>query len=160
MSSVCVMRYCSGANSETASAKRWHGDEGPNRDAARVAAATADRLAVSVEIRAVAACAGYVATEVDGKLSFNVAASVAMAHQIIDADRQIDVGPERARSSNSHRHRREASVAERPIALPHMNRGSAVMWPGDYSLVKPTTGQFTRFPGRLHRPSHRAHQQA
>jgi len=40
---------------------------------------------------------GYVAPEVDGKLSFNVAASVATAHQIIDADRQIDVGPERAR---------------------------------------------------------------
>src|SRR6185437_13206561 len=88
--------------------------------ATRVAAAAANRLAVSVGIELLRFAPGYVAPEVDGKLSFNVAASVATAHQIIDADRQI--------------------------ALPRMNRGIAVMWPGDYSLVKPTTGQFTRFP--------------
>jgi transaldolase len=38
---------------------------------------------------------GYVSTEVDCNLSFDVAASVARAHQIIDADRQRGVGPER-----------------------------------------------------------------
>ena len=38
---------------------------------------------------------GYVSTEVDGNLSFNVAASVARAHQIIDAYKQRGVGLER-----------------------------------------------------------------
>jgi transaldolase len=36
-----------------------------------------------------------VSTEVDANLSFNVAASVATAHQIIDAYKQRGVGPER-----------------------------------------------------------------
>jgi transaldolase len=35
-----------------------------------------------------------VSTEVDGKRSFNVAASAARAHQIIDAYKQRAVGPE------------------------------------------------------------------
>jgi transaldolase len=45
--------------------------------------------------RAVAACAGYVSTEVDANLSFNIAASVARARLIIDAYKQRGVGPER-----------------------------------------------------------------
>jgi transaldolase len=43
--------------------------------------------------RAVAACAGYVSTEVDANLSFNIAAS--RARLIIDAYKQRGVGPER-----------------------------------------------------------------
>jgi len=48
-----------------------------------VAAATADRLAISVGIELSRLVPGYVSTEVDATLSFNVAASVARARQII-----------------------------------------------------------------------------
>ena len=48
-----------------------------------VAAATADRLAISVGIELLRLVPGYVSTEVDANLSFNVAASVAKARQII-----------------------------------------------------------------------------
>ncbi len=61
----------------------------------RVAAATAERLAVSVGVELLRLVPGYVSTEVDGNLSFNVAASVARAHQIIDAYKQRGVGLER-----------------------------------------------------------------
>jgi hypothetical protein len=118
---------------------------GQSGDAIRVAAATADRFAVFVGVELLRLVPGYVSTEVDGELSFNVAASVARTHQVIDAYKQRGVGPGRL-LINSYRRGRDTSVAERPIALPRIDRGSAVMWPGDYSLVKPTTGQFTRFP--------------
>ena len=52
---------------------------GQSGDFTRVAAATGDRLAVSVGV----------------ELSFNVAAPVARAHQIIDAYKQRGDGPER-----------------------------------------------------------------
>lgn len=48
-----------------------------------VAAATADRLAISVGIELLRLVPGYVSTEVDATLSFNVAASVSKARQII-----------------------------------------------------------------------------
>jgi transaldolase len=64
-------------------------------DAARVAAATADRLAVSVGVELLRLVPGFVSTEVDANLSFNIAASVARARQIIDAYKQRAVGPER-----------------------------------------------------------------
>jgi transaldolase len=50
---------------------------------AHVAAATADRLVVSVGIELLKLVPGYVSTEVDANLSFNIEASVAKAHQII-----------------------------------------------------------------------------
>ena len=58
-------------------------------------AATADRLAVSVGVELLRLVPGFVSTEVDANLSFNVAASVARARQIIDAYKQRGVGPER-----------------------------------------------------------------
>jgi transaldolase len=64
-------------------------------DAARVAAATADRLAVSVGVELLRLVPGFVSTEVDANLAFNVAASVARARQIIDAYKRRGVGPER-----------------------------------------------------------------
>ena len=64
-------------------------------DAARVAAATADRLAVSVGVELLRLVPGFVSTEVDANLSFNIGASVARARQIIDGYKQRGVGPER-----------------------------------------------------------------
>ena len=64
-------------------------------DAARVAATTADRLAVSVGVELLRLVPGFVSTEVDANLSFNIGASVARARQIIDAYKQRSVGPER-----------------------------------------------------------------
>ena len=64
-------------------------------DAARVAAATADRLAVSVGVELLRLVPGYVSTEVDANLSFNVVASVARARQITGAYKQRGVEPER-----------------------------------------------------------------
>jgi transaldolase len=57
-------------------------------DAARVAAATADRLAVSVGVELLQLVPGYVSTDVDANLSFNLRASVARARQIIEAYEQ------------------------------------------------------------------------
>jgi transaldolase len=64
-------------------------------EAARVAAATADRLAVSVGIELLRLVPGFVSTEVDANLSFNIAASVARARQIVDAYKHRGVEPER-----------------------------------------------------------------
>ena len=64
-------------------------------DDARLAAATADRLAVSVGVELLRLVPGYVSTEVDANLSFNIRASVARARQIVDAYKQRGVGPER-----------------------------------------------------------------
>jgi transaldolase len=52
-------------------------------DPERVAAATADRLAISVGIELLSLVPGYVSTEVDANLSFNTSASIAKARQII-----------------------------------------------------------------------------
>lgn len=52
-------------------------------DPMRVAAATADRLAISVGVELLRRVPGYVSTEVDATLSFNVTASAAKARQII-----------------------------------------------------------------------------
>lgn len=58
-------------------------------DPTQLAAVTADRLAVSVGIELLSRVPGLVSTEVDANLSFNVAASVAKARQIItDYDRR------------------------------------------------------------------------
>jgi transaldolase len=56
---------------------------GKNGDLRYVAAATADRLAISVGIELLRLVPGYVSTEVDATLSFNIRASVAKARQII-----------------------------------------------------------------------------
>jgi transaldolase len=64
-------------------------------DDARLAAATADRLAVSVGVELLRLVPGYVSTEVDANLSFNIRASVARAQQVVDAHKQRGVGPER-----------------------------------------------------------------
>ncbi|WP_439407388.1 transaldolase [Bradyrhizobium sp. DASA03076] len=64
-------------------------------DAARVAAATADRLAVSVGVELLRLVPGFVSTEVDANLSFNIGALVARARQIVEAYKQRGVGPER-----------------------------------------------------------------
>ena len=61
-------------------------------DDARLAAVTADRLAVSVGVELLRLVPGYVSTEVDANLSFNIRASLA---QIVDAYKQRGVGPER-----------------------------------------------------------------
>jgi transaldolase len=52
-------------------------------DPIRIAAATADRLAISVGMELLRRVPGYVSTEVDANLSFNVTASAAKARQII-----------------------------------------------------------------------------
>jgi transaldolase len=62
---------------------------------ARLAAATADRLAVSVAVELLRLVPGYVSTEADANLSFNIRASIARARQIVDAYKQRGVGPER-----------------------------------------------------------------
>jgi len=64
-------------------------------DIARVAGATANRLAISVGVQLLRLVPGYVSTEVDANLSFNIAASVARARQIIDAYKRRGIGPER-----------------------------------------------------------------
>jgi len=64
-------------------------------DVTSVIAATADRLAISVGVELLRLVPGYVSTEVDANLSFNIEASVAKAHQIIDTYKQRGVGPER-----------------------------------------------------------------
>lgn len=73
-------------------------------DAARVAGATADQLAVSVGVELLRLVPGYVSTEVDANLSFSVAASVASSpdHRRLQTERhrararahqtRIDVG--------------------------------------------------------------------
>jgi transaldolase len=63
-----------------------------NGSAAQIAAATADRLAISVGVELLHLVPGYVSTEVDASLSFNVAASVARANKIVAdyAERGID----------------------------------------------------------------------
>jgi transaldolase len=68
---------------------------GQSDDATRLAAATADRLTVSVRVELLRLVSGYVSTYVDGRLSFNVAGSFAKAHQIIDAYKQRGVWLER-----------------------------------------------------------------
>jgi transaldolase len=68
---------------------------GQSGDPTHVAAATADRLAISVGVELLRLVPGYVSTEVDANLSFNTAASVARALQIIDAYKQRGVGRER-----------------------------------------------------------------
>lgn len=68
---------------------------GQSGDAIRVAAATADRLAVSVGVELLRLVPGYVSTEVDGNLSSDAAESVARGHRIVDAYKQKAVGPER-----------------------------------------------------------------
>lgn len=54
-------------------------------DSYRVAAETADRLTVSVGVELLRLVPGYVSTEVDANLSFDVSASIAKARQIIAA---------------------------------------------------------------------------
>lgn len=54
-------------------------------DPVDIAAAAGDRLAISVGVELLRLVPGYVSTEVDANLSFNVQASVARARQIIDA---------------------------------------------------------------------------
>jgi transaldolase len=65
------------------STKRWHGDEGR----AATLRASLPRLPAGSwsPLESLRLVPGHVSTEVDGNLSFNVAASVARAHQIIDA---------------------------------------------------------------------------
>lgn len=60
-----------------------------------IAAATADRLAISVGMELLRLVPGYVSTEVDATLSFNVAASVAKARQIIADYKERGVDRER-----------------------------------------------------------------
>jgi transaldolase len=102
------------------STKRWHGDGDRAAIATRVAAATAERFAVSVGVELLRLVPGYVSTEVDGNLSFNVAAPVARAHQINDAYKQRGVGSERVLIKLAKMW--EGASAERPIALPRTNR--------------------------------------
>ena len=71
-------------------------------DAARVAALAADRLAVSVGVELLRLVPGFVSTEADTNLSFNIGASVARARQIIEPTSSEASDPS-AYSSNSHR---------------------------------------------------------
>jgi transaldolase len=64
-------------------------------DPARVAAATSDRLAISVGIELLRLVPGRVSTEVDANLSFNIEASIAKARQIVEAYKRRGVGQER-----------------------------------------------------------------
>jgi transaldolase len=61
-------------------------------DPMRVAASTADCPAISVGVELLRRVPGYVSTEVDATLSFNVTASAAKARQII-ADYEHSTGP-------------------------------------------------------------------
>jgi transaldolase len=64
-------------------------------DPARVAAVTADRLAISVGIELLRLVPGVVSTEVDANLSFNVTASIAKARQIIAGYKQRGIERDR-----------------------------------------------------------------
>jgi transaldolase len=66
-----------------------------NGNSRYIAAATADRLAISVGIELLRLVPGYVSTEVDATLSFNTAASVAKARQIIADYRERGVDRDR-----------------------------------------------------------------
>jgi transaldolase len=61
----------------------------------RVAAATADRLGISVGIELLRLVPGYVSTEVDANLSFDIAASIHRGRQIISDYRQRGVDRDR-----------------------------------------------------------------
>jgi transaldolase len=64
-------------------------------DPVRAAAATSDRLAISVGIELLHLVPGRVSTEVDANLSFNIDASIAKARQIIAAYKRRGVDQER-----------------------------------------------------------------
>jgi transaldolase len=64
-------------------------------DPVRVAAATADRLAISVGTELLRLVPGVVSTEVDANLSFNVSASIAKGRQIIAEYKQRGIERDR-----------------------------------------------------------------
>lgn len=68
---------------------------GRTGDPRHVAAATADRLAISVGIELLRLVPGYVSTEVDANLSFDVAASTTKARQIIEAYKRRGIDRDR-----------------------------------------------------------------
>ena len=71
----------------------WGRAQQGSRDS--VAAAVADRLAISVGAALVALVPGRVSTEVDADLSFDTAGSIAKAHEIIKAYEARGIGRER-----------------------------------------------------------------
>ncbi|MCX8996897.1 transaldolase [Rhizobiaceae bacterium BDR2-2] len=75
-----------------AEAVKWGRSQGGSADA--VAAAVADRLAISVGAALAALVPGRVSTEVDADLSFDTAASVAKARDIIAAYQARGIGRE------------------------------------------------------------------
>jgi transaldolase len=101
-------------------------------DPVRIAAATGDRLAVSVGVELLRLVPGYVSTEVDANLSFNVQASVARARQIIDAYRQWGIGRERVliKLASTWEGMRAAEILQRDGVMCNMtlllNRAQAV----------------------------------
>jgi transaldolase len=76
-----------------AEATRWGKSQGGDSDA--VAAAVADRLAISVGAALAGLVPGRVSTEVDADLSFDTEASVAKAHQIIAGYKERGIERER-----------------------------------------------------------------
>ena len=100
---------------------------------------------------------GYVSTEVDGNLSFNVAASVARAHQIIVAYKQRGIGPERVLIKLASTCEGRVSGWETDCAPPHEQVARSYvarrLFVGE--AYDRTIHQISR---RLHRSPRRAHQ--
>lgn len=71
----------------------WGRKQGGDNDA--VAAAVADRLAISVGAALAGLVPGRVSTEVDADLSFDTQASIAKAHQIIASYKELGIERER-----------------------------------------------------------------
>ena len=140
------------------STKRWHGRRGQSGDAIRVAAATADRLAVSVGVELLRLVSGYVSTEVDGNLSFNAAESVAKAHQIIDAYKQRGVWPERVLIKLVSTVRGTASVAEETDCAPLHEQGKRSYVASRLFIGEAYDRTIHQIPRRLHWAPRRADQ--
>ena len=130
---------------------------GQSGDAIRVAAATADRLAVSVGIELLRLVPGYVSTEVDGNLSLDAAASVARAHQIIDAYKQRGVGPERVLIKLVSTVGGTRQWLETDCAPPH-EQGKRSYMARRLFIGEAYDRTIHQIPRRLHRPPRRAHQ--
>ncbi len=117
-------------------------------DPSHIAAATADRLAISVGIELLRRVPGYVSTEVDANLSFNVGASAAKARQIIADYEKRGIERERVliKLASTWEGIRAAEILQREGVLCNMtlllNRAQAIASAdAGVSLISPFVGR-------------------
>ena len=101
---------------------------------------------------------GYVSTEVDGNLSFDVAASVARGHQIIDAYKQRAVGPERVLIKLVSTVGGTASVARETDCAPPHEQGKRSYTARRLFIGEAYDRTIHQIPRRLHWAPRRADQ--